>query len=53
LARLDAALEKLLSGRSGFVAVLGAREQGKTSLCHEWMRRNDWRPGLAFVPVQC
>jgi len=53
LRRLDAALDKLKTGRSDFLAVLGLRKQGKSSLFQEWMRRHSNAAGMAFVPVQC
>jgi hypothetical protein len=53
LARLDAALDKLEAGRAAFLALLGLRKQGKTSLIYEWMRRASSRPRVAFVPMQC
>lgn len=53
LQRLDAALGKLREGRSDFLAVLGLRKQGKSSLFQEWMRRHTDAEGLAFVPIQC
>ena len=53
LDRLDSALDKLLAGRSAFLAVLGLRKLGKTSLFHEWIRRNSRRSEISFVPVQC
>jgi Holliday junction resolvase len=53
LQRLDAALGKLKAGRSDFLAVLGLRKQGKSSLFQEWMRRHTGEDGIAFVPIQC
>jgi hypothetical protein len=51
--RLEGAVGKLREGRSSFIAVLGRRKLGKTSLLHEWMRRCGRIPGTVFVPVQC
>ena len=53
LQRLDAAIGKLQAGRSDFLAVLGLRTQGKSSLFREWMRRHAGTKGVVFVPVQC
>ena len=53
LRRLNGVLAKLARGRSAFLAILGFRKQGKTSLFHEWMRRNRASKKIAFVPVQC
>ena len=43
LRRLSGALDKLARGRSAYLAILGFRKQGKTSLFHEWMRRSRGR----------
>ena len=50
---MDTALDRLRSGSSAFIAVLGLRKMGKTSLFHEWMRRHRDSRGVVFVPVQC
>ncbi|MBN1673635.1 MAG: ATP-binding protein [Kiritimatiellae bacterium] len=54
LARLDMVLEKLLAERSSFIALLGLRKVGKTSLVQEWMRRSRAQgKQVAFVNVPC